>query len=1243
MANVISADAQADKHYLHVGFSASISESYSSPFNNPMGITWDGTNVISADRNYDKHYLHVGFSASISNCYSSPWYGPRGITWDDENVISADNVTVQSHYLHAGFSASISNSYASPDPFGITWDGTNVISVYNAPGPKHYLHVGFSASISNYYSSPSTDPTGITWDGTNVISADALVNKHYLHVGFSASISNCYSSPSTFPTGITWDGRYFYTNIWHMLSADSLAARHYLHLESSSVIITSYASPGPSPQGIAWTLKNNAISADNAEMRHYQHSGFSAAITDSYWSPSTDPQGITTDVGANVLSADNNANRHYKHVQFSSSISDSYSSPFTQPTGISWDGANVISADASSQKHYLHVGFSNTVSNCYSSPDSEPTGITWDGTNVISADLFAAKHYIHTGFSGIISDSFDSPGLSPTGVGFGFPAKKFTKELAGELTFSGTLTPAKTPYFKTLEGSLTFDGLQGNTRPWNIYKPFPPDDPEFDPEDPDKPQEPGGTIWHKVYTGVITFLNLFGHTDAFIPPAPPGGTEFKKELEGALWSGGDGDSVSDIGTRRDDDPPDPPHPPETGITFHRSRTGRVTFSGELEAEQTWPGGLIDKGTLEDSLTLIDTVTSGGPSGRLSTSRNHPHRGKYYLAVHKPEKIFCGEVDSVTPGVGGTEVTYINSVGERLICVHGMTVKVYTSAGVYKGKVRLRYELGAATLHVAEQDDLDWAIGDLFEIYDVIELWARFPRVIIDPGDPTKLIWYRDWNITPADVDFPMQAAHTMCVPIIGPPTCAFLEDGSASIYFTAKDSYNVNPLTPPAWWSWKFYDAEGVPSSNLETPGDITWATAGVFRVECQVETGVPTWRGHPAFRYVHIFERTGENAPYTNFNVLNLSGSVSEGGWNAEFEVYTDVDIADFPEGAQVILFAEEELGGYDFGSEEPPEYRSEVKYVGYIIGGSVTKDPETRVTRFRTSGVQTLMKNRDNFSLALDYVAETTADDWTKQDVLTPNYAFVNLLLWNSTLMRLTDVFLPAYYYELWQSISHKASDYLVKYQDFGRGALWRQMDSLAKDVFARIIVDRFGRVSICNDPQHTIEADLWADLPVPYTFGTLDWETPLTIEFVDEPVTSVICVEGIAFDGATATAVIGYHPGELPTYRGRIQTRSGCVLSSQNEAEFLAQGLFSIQNNTYPRVVIKCLGNYSFVDLADLGGIQISLAAADTRYGLAWDNKRFFVEAVANAIDFQTGLLTTELQLVAFAYLRRPGIGA
>lgn len=82
MANVISTDSNADKHYKHSGFSSTITASYASPGSNPCGITWDGSNVLSTDSGADKHYKHSGFSSTITDSYASPSTSPRGICWD---------------------------------------------------------------------------------------------------------------------------------------------------------------------------------------------------------------------------------------------------------------------------------------------------------------------------------------------------------------------------------------------------------------------------------------------------------------------------------------------------------------------------------------------------------------------------------------------------------------------------------------------------------------------------------------------------------------------------------------------------------------------------------------------------------------------------------------------------------------------------------------------------------------------------------------------------------------------------------------------------------------------------------------------------------------------------------------------------------------------------------------------------------------------------------------------------------
>ena len=143
----MSSDYTADKHYLHAGFSATITDSYASPSTGARGITWDGSNVISADMVADLHYLHSGFSSTITDSYASPSANPEGITWDGSNVMSTD-INAQRHYLHAGFSATITDSYTSPStsPRGITWDGR-----YQSPSARVRWTTSETLRFDTYY------------------------------------------------------------------------------------------------------------------------------------------------------------------------------------------------------------------------------------------------------------------------------------------------------------------------------------------------------------------------------------------------------------------------------------------------------------------------------------------------------------------------------------------------------------------------------------------------------------------------------------------------------------------------------------------------------------------------------------------------------------------------------------------------------------------------------------------------------------------------------------------------------------------------------------------------------------------------------------------------------------------------------------------------------------------------------------------------------------------------------------
>ena len=69
---------------------STILDSFSSPYTNPYGLTFDGTNLISCDYSSGTIYVHSGISSTILSSFSSPGSGPTGLAFDGTNLISCD-------------------------------------------------------------------------------------------------------------------------------------------------------------------------------------------------------------------------------------------------------------------------------------------------------------------------------------------------------------------------------------------------------------------------------------------------------------------------------------------------------------------------------------------------------------------------------------------------------------------------------------------------------------------------------------------------------------------------------------------------------------------------------------------------------------------------------------------------------------------------------------------------------------------------------------------------------------------------------------------------------------------------------------------------------------------------------------------------------------------------------------------------------------------------------------------------
>jgi hypothetical protein len=235
----------------------------SASFNNPIGITTDGTNLYVAD--FGNHLIRkivistgavttvagTGSSGSADNTTgtSASFNKPSGVTTDGTNlyvsddynhlirkiVISTGAVTTLAGTGSSGSANGTGTSASFNNPTGITTDGTNL---YVADYSNHLIRkivistgavttvagTGSSGSANGTGTSASVNnPLGVTTDGTNLYVADRsnhLIRKIVISTGAVTTVAGTGSSGSANgtgtsasfnnPIGITTDGTNLY-------------------------------------------------------------------------------------------------------------------------------------------------------------------------------------------------------------------------------------------------------------------------------------------------------------------------------------------------------------------------------------------------------------------------------------------------------------------------------------------------------------------------------------------------------------------------------------------------------------------------------------------------------------------------------------------------------------------------------------------------------------------------------------------------------------------------------------------------------------------------------------------------------------------------------------------------------------------------------------------------------------------------------------------------------------------------
>jgi len=341
-------------------------------FNDPLGITTDGTNLYVADSSNSIIRQVVISSGAVTTMAGSAskmngtgsaaqFYYPQGITTDGTSLyVGANNNTICKIVIASGAVTILTGS---------------------APGTN-----GTGSAAQFYY------PQGITTDGTNLYVADTqnnTIRKVVIATGAVTTLAGSDgSSGSTdgtgsaalfnFPQGITTDG----TNLYVADSSNSTIRK---------VVIAT---------GAVTTLAGNAGSLGSTD-----GTGSAARFHD--------PQGITTD-GANLYVADSSNSTIRKVViatgavttlagnAFASGSTDGTGSAavFDNPRGITTDGTNLYVEDSFNstiRKVVIATGAVTTLAGSAGASGStdgtgsaarfnDPCGITTDGTNLYVAD-----------------------------------------------------------------------------------------------------------------------------------------------------------------------------------------------------------------------------------------------------------------------------------------------------------------------------------------------------------------------------------------------------------------------------------------------------------------------------------------------------------------------------------------------------------------------------------------------------------------------------------------------------------------------------------------------------------------------------------------------------------------------------------------------------------------------------------------------------------------------------------------
>lgn len=574
----------------------------------------------------------------------------------------------------------------------------------------------------------------------------------------------------------------------------------------------------------------------------------------------------------------------------------------------------------------------------------------------------------------------------------------------------------------------------------------------------------------------------------------------------------------------------------------------------------------------------------------------------FLSIYKPSILFSCQVDG-SYNKSSQSITYKNGSGDITKIVDGLFQVALVGNAIgddAKGRTYVRSYEGS-TLRFLESDHINFEDNDYITIIDFTEIIPLFPRIIQNPNDELDVIFYKIWDTEYANQNAALGAWHD-----IGSHYAGFLDpaSGLASIYYTSSGTSSL--INENLSYGWVFEGASSITGSTSAHPGYVQYDTPGHYKTVFMTSGssgGVDT-----SVRYVSIYNHPHSSTgtlPYINWQFSGFNGSRDAGAFTAEIQIWDSVPENEIYDGALVVIFSED----YYAGDTTPTLYddivRSSIKFVGYIVEGTIKQNFKEKSTIFSVASSERIMELCEGFSVSVEDSA--APDVWYKLQHMTIEKAIYHYLRWHSTVLNNC-------------SFRYTAPTRAIQYFDADRTSLKDAIKTLMSGaIIGNLVADRQSRIWAEQELSAVDNADTAVDV-ILNVDSTIWLNEPLITEkqYGDK---SWLEVGGIAYSGATGTfsAYLCSAPGNAPRYRGKLERIQGLALLDQNDLNSIAGNILASENARYPAVDIA-LKRWADIDIAPQKLISLTTAEDETNRGAIFTNKKFVIQSIS--YQFQPG---------------------